>query len=194
MYELFSSYCSSAPKFSLSLSLRHNVICAPTEGRTMCLCRPDRLENIREDLTLEPVKLIVALFLQHIPYLVLLYNSFYIEGKKSNTFKYRRFVNSFRVSILDSRRRLALSHSLHYHLSLSLLTITLWQVVSEVQWQPVAGRNKVSKYITLCTDSYSLAEVENLIKVINTKFKSNCYKLKSSNNYRIIIPAYSIST
>ena len=55
-------------------------------------------------------------------------------------------------------------------------------------------RNKVSKYITLCTDSYSLVEVENLIEVINTKFNLNCYKLKSSNNYRIIIPAYSIST
>ena len=30
--------------------------------------------------------------------------------------------------------------------------------------------NKVSKYLTFCTDSYSLAEVENLIKVRNTKF------------------------
>jgi hypothetical protein len=52
--------------------------------------------------------------------------------------------------------------------------------------------NKVSKYVNLCTDYYSLAEVENLIEVINTKFNLNCYKLKSSNNYRIIIPAYSI--
>ena len=46
--------------------------------------------------------------------------------------------------------------------------------------------------MTLCTDSYSLAEVENLIEVINTKFNLNCKK--SSNNYRIIIPAYSIPT
>jgi LAGLIDADG DNA endonuclease family protein len=54
--------------------------------------------------------------------------------------------------------------------------------------------NKVSKYITLCTDSYSLAEVENLIEVINKKLDLKCYKLKNNNNYRIIIPAYSIST
>lgn len=52
--------------------------------------------------------------------------------------------------------------------------------------------NKVSKYVTLCTDSYSLAEVEILIEVINTKFNLKCYKVKSNNNYRIIIPAYSI--
>lgn len=70
---------------------------------------------------------------------------------------------------------------------LTPLALAYW-IADDGSW------NKVSKYVTLCTDSYSLAEVENLIEVINTKFNLKCYKLKSSHNYRIIIPAYSILT
>ena len=52
--------------------------------------------------------------------------------------------------------------------------------------------NKVGKYVTLCTDSYQLAEVELLIEVLNKKFNLNCYKVKNGKNFRIIIPARSL--
>jgi len=54
--------------------------------------------------------------------------------------------------------------------------------------------NKVNKYVTLCTDSFTLVEVQQLIEVLNTKFNLRCYKTKSGNNFRIIIPSYSIPT
>jgi hypothetical protein len=54
--------------------------------------------------------------------------------------------------------------------------------------------NKVNKYVTLCTDSFTLVEVLQLIEVLNTKFKLRCYKTKSCNNFIIIIPSYSIPT
>ena len=53
--------------------------------------------------------------------------------------------------------------------------------------------NKVGRYITLCTDSFSLLEVELLIDVLNKKFNLKCYKIRNKQNYRIIIPAYSIT-
>lgn len=52
--------------------------------------------------------------------------------------------------------------------------------------------NKVGKYVTLCTDSFTLDEVLLLIEVLNTKFNLNSYKVKCGNGFRIIIPAYSI--
>ena len=54
--------------------------------------------------------------------------------------------------------------------------------------------NKVNKYVTLCTDSFTLVEVQQLIEILNTKFNLRCYKTKSGNNFRIIIPSYSIPT
>lgn len=53
--------------------------------------------------------------------------------------------------------------------------------------------NKVGKYVTLCTDSFTLVEVEHLILVLNTKFNLKCYKVKSNQNFRVIIPSYSIA-
>jgi hypothetical protein len=52
--------------------------------------------------------------------------------------------------------------------------------------------NKVNRHVILCTDSFSLEEVEVLIEVLNKKFNLKCYKCKSGNGYRIIIPAYSV--
>ena len=53
--------------------------------------------------------------------------------------------------------------------------------------------NKVNKYVTLCTDSFSLEEVEQLISALNTKFNLKCYIVKCNNNYRIVILSYSIN-
>jgi hypothetical protein len=52
--------------------------------------------------------------------------------------------------------------------------------------------NKTNKYVVLCTDSFAIAEIELLISVLNYKFDLKCYKCKNGNNYRIIIPSYSI--
>lgn len=46
--------------------------------------------------------------------------------------------------------------------------------------------------MTLCTDSFTAVEVELLIDVLNKKFNLKSYKVKNGNNYRIIIPAYSV--
>ena len=54
--------------------------------------------------------------------------------------------------------------------------------------------NKIGRFITLCTDSFTLIEVELLIDALNKNFNLKCYKCKYKNNYRIIIPSYSIST
>lgn len=54
--------------------------------------------------------------------------------------------------------------------------------------------NRVGRYVTLCTDSFTLAEVELLIKVLNTKFNLIAYKVKNNNNHRIVISTLSLST
>ncbi len=52
--------------------------------------------------------------------------------------------------------------------------------------------NKPGKYTVLCTDSFTLEEVELLIEVLNKKFHLKCYKCRQGIGYRIIIPSYSI--
>jgi len=52
--------------------------------------------------------------------------------------------------------------------------------------------HKTNQSVTLCTDSFSLAEVELLINVLNEKFNLKCYKCRRGSSYRIIIPSYSI--
>jgi len=52
--------------------------------------------------------------------------------------------------------------------------------------------NKPGKFTVLCTDSFTLEEVELLIEVLNTKFHLKCYKCRQGIGYRIIIPSYSI--
>lgn len=69
---------------------------------------------------------------------------------------------------------------------LTPLSLVYW-ICDDGSW------NKVGRYITLCTDSFSLLEVELLIDVLNKKFNLKCYKVRNGKNYRIIIPAYSIS-
>ena len=68
---------------------------------------------------------------------------------------------------------------------LTSLSLAYW-ICDDGSW------NKIGKYVTLCTDSYTLEEVEYLITLLNSKFNLNCYKCKSKSNYRIIIPSYSI--
>nr|YP_010170378.1 LAGLIDADG homing endonuclease [Phanerochaete carnosa]QRZ60359.1 LAGLIDADG homing endonuclease [Phanerochaete carnosa] len=71
--------------------------------------------------------------------------------------------------------------------------IDLFTPLSLAYWIADDGSwNKVGKYVTLCTDSFKLLEVEQLILVLNTKFNFKCYKVKCNKNYRIIIPSYSI--
>ena len=76
--------------------------------------------------------------------------------------------------------------------------IELFTPLSLAYWIADDGSwNKVGKYVTLCTDSFSLEEVEQLILVLNNKFTGGrqlkCYKVKSNKNFRIIIPSYSIA-
>ena len=69
---------------------------------------------------------------------------------------------------------------------LTPLSLAYW-IADDGSW------NKVSKYVTLCTDSYTLEEILKLIEVLNTKFNLRCYKVKCGNGFRIIIPSYSIT-
>lgn len=69
------------------------------------------------------------------------------------------------------------------------IIVELLKPVSLAYWICDDGSyNKVGKYLTLCTDSFQLEEIELLIEVLNKNFNFNCYKLKSGKNHRIIIP------
>jgi hypothetical protein len=60
-------------------------------------------------------------------------------------------------------------------------------------WIAVYGCwNKVNRHVVLCTDSFTLPEVELLINVLNSKWNFKCYKVRKGSSYRIIIPSYSI--
>lgn len=52
--------------------------------------------------------------------------------------------------------------------------------------------NKVGRYVVLCTDSFTFAEVQLLISVLNSKFNLSAYSIKTGKGFRIIIPAYSM--
>jgi hypothetical protein len=69
---------------------------------------------------------------------------------------------------------------------LTPLSLSYW-IADDGSW------NKVNRSVTLCTDFFSLNEVEFLIEVLNKKFNLNSYKIKNKTNFRIIIPAYSVS-
>lgn len=83
-----------------------------------------------------------------------------------------------------------------YHLRVKIIPSNIEELITPVSlgyWIADDGSwNKVNKYLTLCTDSFNLNEVELLIKVLNKKYSLNTYKVKNGLNYRIIIPAYSI--
>lgn len=68
---------------------------------------------------------------------------------------------------------------------LTALSLAYW-VADDGSW------NKVGRYVTLSTDSFTLEEVELLIAVLNSKFNLRCYKLKSGKGYKIVIPSYSV--
>lgn len=52
--------------------------------------------------------------------------------------------------------------------------------------------NKQCKYVVLCTNSFTLVEVELLVAVLNNKWNLKCYVTKQSSGYVIIIPSYSV--
>lgn len=54
------------------------------------------------------------------------------------------------------------------------------------------SRDKHKKFVVLCTDSFTLVEVELLVDTLNKKWDLKCYKCKQGKGYRIIIPSYSI--
>lgn len=68
---------------------------------------------------------------------------------------------------------------------LTSLSLAYW-IADDGSW------NKIGRYVTLATESFTLEEIELLIEVLTSKFKFNCYKCKSGNGYKIVIPSYSI--
>jgi len=52
--------------------------------------------------------------------------------------------------------------------------------------------NQVGRYVVLCTESFTPAEVRLLINALNSKWDLKCYENKRGDSYRIVIPAYSI--
>ena len=53
-------------------------------------------------------------------------------------------------------------------------------------------RNKQCRYVELCTNSFSLLEVELLVNALNSIWDLKCYKSKRVDTYTIRIPAYSV--
>lgn len=53
--------------------------------------------------------------------------------------------------------------------------------------------DKHCRRVVLCTDSFTLKEVNLLIKVLNDKFDLKCFLYNNGTGFRIIIPPYSIS-
>jgi hypothetical protein len=47
--------------------------------------------------------------------------------------------------------------------------------------------------VILCTESFTLAEINLLIKTLNDKWNLECYKVKRGKGYRIVIPRKSLS-
>jgi hypothetical protein len=68
---------------------------------------------------------------------------------------------------------------------LTPLSLAYW-IADDGSW------NKPQRYVSLSTESFTLAEVEVLIKVLNTKFNLSCYKSRNGAAYKIIIPSYSV--
>lgn len=68
---------------------------------------------------------------------------------------------------------------------LTPLSVAYW-IADDGSW------NKPQRYVSLSTESFTLAEVELLIKVLNTKFNLSCYKSRNGAAYKIIIPSYSV--
>uniref|UniRef100_UPI0022374588 LAGLIDADG endonuclease n=1 Tax=Ramaria cf. rubripermanens TaxID=2016387 RepID=UPI0022374588 len=68
---------------------------------------------------------------------------------------------------------------------LTPLSLAYW-IADDGSW------NKPQRYVSLSTESFTLAEVELLIKVLNTKFNLSCYKSRNGVAYKIIIPSYSV--
>ena len=55
------------------------------------------------------------------------------------------------------------------------------------------SRNKVTRYVVLCTHSFTLAEVNLLADALTSKFNLKCYVNKhTSGGFIIIIPSYSV--
>ena len=53
--------------------------------------------------------------------------------------------------------------------------------------------DKLNQVVVLCTDSFTLEEVELLINVLNDKWNLECYINKTNNGgYRIVIPRRSL--
>lgn len=52
--------------------------------------------------------------------------------------------------------------------------------------------DKIHKNVVLCTNSFTLVEVELLVGVLNNKFDLKAYKCKHTSGYVIKIPSYSV--
>jgi hypothetical protein len=52
---------------------------------------------------------------------------------------------------------------------------------------------KSTHRVYFCTESFTLEEVNLLIKIIDDKWNLKCYKVKRGNGYRIVIPRVSLS-
>ena len=51
---------------------------------------------------------------------------------------------------------------------------------------------KSTHRVRISTESFTLAEVDLLVQTLNDKWNLKCYKVKSSNSYRIVIPRESL--
>jgi hypothetical protein len=69
---------------------------------------------------------------------------------------------------------------------LTPLSLCYW-IADDGSW------NKSKGYVVLCTNSFTLEEVNLLIGVLNEKWDLKCYKAKQNSGYVIIIPSYSVS-
>lgn len=142
----------------------------------------------------------------HEDYLRLLYSIFYLfcgSGPKINHAKPHPKTGKVYSSIEFTTYRLPCLtelYNLFYINNVKVIPRNIADLLTPIglaYWIADDGSwNAPGRYVVLCTDSFTLGEVELLITALNTKFLFNCYKVKNGNKkgtqYRIVIPAVSV--
>jgi LAGLIDADG DNA endonuclease family len=86
-------------------------------------------------------------------------------------------------------------HDLFYREGLKIVPLNIAELLTPLglaYWIADDGSwDKSKRHVVLCTNSFTLAEVNLLISVLN-KWNLKCYKTLTYSGYVIIIPAYSV--
>jgi hypothetical protein len=87
-------------------------------------------------------------------------------------------------------------HDLFYPLGKKIVPLNIGELLTALALAYLicddGSWNKTYRRVVLCTNSFTLEEVELLIEALNKNFNLRCYKCRQGTGYIIIIPSYSI--